>query len=60
MVDIEDIRQRTWDFGLTVLTVVLLASLGVQSFVGTLCVLVAEKTIPGWEQARLRRRTSRS
>jgi hypothetical protein len=50
MVDIEHIRQRSWDFALTVITVVLLASLGVQSFVGTIWVLFAEKTIPGWEQ----------
>jgi hypothetical protein len=50
MVDIERIRQRSWDFALTIITVVLLASLGVQSFVGTIWVLVAEKTIVGWEQ----------
>jgi hypothetical protein len=50
MIDIEHIRQRSWDFALTVITVVLLASLGVQSFVGTIWVLFAEKTIPGWEQ----------
>jgi hypothetical protein len=50
MVDIEHIRQRSWDFALTVITVVLLASLGVQSFIGTIWVLFAEKTIPGWEQ----------
>jgi len=45
-----DIRQRTWDFGLTVVTVILLASLGVQSFLGTLYVWWAERTIPAWEQ----------
>ena len=50
MVDIEHIRQRSWDFALTVITVALLASLGVQSFIGTIWVLFAEKTIPGWEQ----------
>jgi len=50
MVDIEHIRQRSWDFALTVITVVLLASLGVQSFIGTIWVFFAEKTIPGWEQ----------
>ncbi len=50
MVDIEHIRQRSWDFALTIITVVILASLGVQSFVGTLWVLYAEKTIAGWEQ----------
>ena len=32
---IDDIRQRTWDFALTVVTVVVLGLLGVQSFVGT-------------------------
>ena len=47
---IEDIRQRRWDFGLTVLTVALLASLGVQSFLGTIYVWWAERTVPGWEQ----------
>ncbi len=50
MVDIEHVRQRSWDFALTIITVVILASLGVQSFVGTLWVLFAEKTIAGWEQ----------
>jgi hypothetical protein len=49
MVDIEHIRQRSWDFALTILTVVLLASLGIQSFVGTIWVWVAEKTVAGWE-----------
>jgi hypothetical protein len=46
---VEDIRQRAWDYGLTVLTVILLATLGVQSFVGTMYVWWAEKTIPNWE-----------
>ena len=50
MVDIEHIRQRTWDFALTIITVVLLASLGVQSFIGTIWVFLAEKSISGWEQ----------
>ena len=50
MVDIEHIRQRSWDFALTVITVVLLACLGVQSFIGTIWVLFAERTILGWEQ----------
>jgi len=49
-VSVDDIRQRTWDFGLTVLTVVLLAGLGVQSFIGTIYVWWAQRTIPGWEQ----------
>lgn len=47
---VDDIHQRTWDFGLTVLTVVLLASLGIQSFVGTLWVWVSERTYPAWSQ----------
>ena len=46
----DDIRQRSWDFGLTVLTVVLLGSLGVQSFLGTLYVWWAQRTVPLWEQ----------
>lgn len=51
MTPIDDIRQRAWDFGLTVATVALLASLGVQSFVGTLYVWWAQRTISGWQQA---------
>lgn len=47
---IDDIRQRAWDFGLTVVTVLLLASLGVQSFVGTLYVWWAQLADPTWEQ----------
>jgi len=47
---IDDIRQRTWDFALTVVTVLLLAVLGVQSFIGTAVVWWAIRTIPGWEQ----------
>lgn len=47
---INDIRQRSWDFGLTVFTVVLLGGLGVQSFVGTLYVWWAQRSIPNWEQ----------
>lgn len=50
MLPIEDIRQRTWDFGLTIVTVALLGALGVQSFLGTLYVWWAERSIPGWEQ----------
>ncbi len=45
-----EIRQRTWDFALTVITVLLLGSLGVQSFIGTLYSWWAQRTIPGWEQ----------
>jgi len=47
---IDDIRQRSWDFGLTIFTVVLLASLGVQSFLGTLWVWYSERAGSGWEQ----------
>lgn len=43
------IRQRTWDFALTVITVVLLAGLGLQSFIGTLYTWWAQRTIPDWE-----------
>ncbi len=50
MSGIDDIRQRTWDFGLTVATVVLLATLGVQSFIGTIYVWWAQSAVPGWEQ----------
>jgi hypothetical protein len=49
MPGIEEIRQRTWDFTLTVVTVVVLALLGVQSFVGTGVVWWAERSIPQWE-----------
>lgn len=50
MSGVDDIRQRAWDFGLTVATVVLLGGLGVQSFAGTLYVWWAQRVIPGWEQ----------
>lgn len=49
MLNIEDIRQRVWDFWLTIVTVVVLAALGVQSFVGTGYVWWAERSIPEWE-----------
>jgi hypothetical protein len=49
MPSIEDIRQRVWDFWLTVITVAVLAALGVQSFIGTGYVWWAERAIPGWE-----------
>jgi len=42
--------RRTWDFSLTVITVVLLGGIGVQSFLGTLYVWWAQRTIIGWEQ----------
>ena len=48
---IDDIRQRTWDFGLTIVTMLLLATLGVQSFIGTIWVWLSIRTIPGWEQS---------
>ena len=48
---IDDIRQRTWDFGLTVATMLLLATLGLQSFAGTIWVWLSIATIPGWEQS---------
>ncbi|HET6350662.1 MAG TPA: hypothetical protein VFG89_00840 [Coriobacteriia bacterium] len=50
MTALDDIRQRAWDFGLTVVTVALMATLGVQSFVGTIYVWWAERSIVGWEQ----------
>lgn len=51
MAGIEDIRQRVWDFWLTVVTVIVLALLGVQSFIGTGYVWWAERSIPSWEQS---------
>ncbi len=48
---LSDIRQHTWDFWLTVATVFLLGSLGVQSFLGTAYAWWAQRTIAGWEQA---------
>lgn len=50
MSTIEDIRQRAWDFALTIITVVLLASLGIQSFVGTIWVWVSERNLADWSQ----------
>jgi len=50
MPSIEEIRQRTWDFTLTVVTVVLLASLGIQSFVGTIWVWLSERNLAEWSQ----------
>jgi hypothetical protein len=47
---VDDIRQRTWDFALTIVTVVLLGALGVQSFVGTLYTWWAIRSVPGWQQ----------
>ncbi len=51
MSGIDDIRQRVWDLTLTIVTVVLLASLGVQSFIGTLWVYFAEKSVVSWTQS---------
>lgn len=47
---VTDIKQRSWDFGLTVVTVLLLAGLGVQSFIGTLFVWYAQRSDPTWMQ----------
>jgi len=47
--DVDDIRQRAWDFGLTVITVALLAGLGLQSFLGTIYVWWMQRTVPNWE-----------
>jgi len=47
---VEDIRQRTWDFALALITVVLLASLGIQSFIGTLYVWLSERNVAQWSQ----------
>lgn len=44
-----DVAHRCWDFALTVTTVVLLASIGVQSFIGTLYVWWAQRTMPAWD-----------
>jgi hypothetical protein len=41
--------RRNWDFGLTVATIALLGSLGLQSFAGTLYVWWAQNAVPGWE-----------
>jgi hypothetical protein len=49
---IDDIRQRTWDFALTIVTVALLGALGAQSFVGTAAVWYFSRTVPGWQQGR--------
>jgi hypothetical protein len=47
---VDDIRQRTWDFALTIITIVLLAALGTQSFAGTIIVWLSIRTIPQWQQ----------
>lgn len=48
---LDDIRQRAWDFALMLITVGLLASLGVQSFVGTLWVWVSQRNSAQWMQS---------
>lgn len=48
--NVESVRQKTWDFGLTIITVALLGSLGIQSFIGTAYVWWAQAVIPGWDQ----------
>lgn len=48
--NVESVRQRSWDFGLTIITVLLLGSLGVQSFIGTAYVWWAQYSIPGFDQ----------
>jgi hypothetical protein len=50
-VNIAGVRQKAWDFSLTIATVVLLSSLGVQSFVGTVYVWWVQSVDPAWEQA---------
>jgi hypothetical protein len=50
MTSVDDIRQRTWDFALTLITMVLLAGLGVQSFVGTFVVWWSTRAEPTWQQ----------
>ena len=44
-----DVAHRRWDFTLTVVTVVLLASLGVQSFAGTLYSWWAQGAVVAWQ-----------
>lgn len=43
-----DVAHRRWDFALTVATVMLLASIGIQSFAGTLYTWWAQRSIPAW------------
>lgn len=44
------VLRRSWDFSLTVITVVLLGGLGLQSFIGTFYSWWAQQTNPSWEQ----------
>jgi len=48
---LDDIRQRTWDFALTIVTMLLLAALGIQSFAGTLYTWWAIRSDPSWQQS---------
>lgn len=48
---LDEIRQRTWDFALTIATIVLLGGLGVQSFLGMLYTWWSIRTVQGWEQS---------
>jgi len=45
----EPARHKNWDFALTLITVALLGSLGVQSFIGTVYVWWAIDAVPGFE-----------
>lgn len=49
MTDIPATR-RSWDFSLTVITVAMLGGIGLQSFIGTLYVWWAQRSVPGWDQ----------
>lgn len=42
--------RRSWDYALTVITVVLLGGVGLQSFLGTLYVWWAQRSTPDWDQ----------
>ncbi|MDP2232218.1 MAG: hypothetical protein Q8K89_01165 [Actinomycetota bacterium] len=44
------VARRGWDFTLTVITVVLLGGVGLQSFLGTVYVWWAQRSTPGWDQ----------
>lgn len=48
----EGARRAAWDFVLMMLTVGLLAALGTQSFIGTIYVWWAQRTDPGFMEAR--------
>jgi hypothetical protein len=48
--NLEEIRQRAWDYGLTVITVLMLGGMGLQSFVGTVYVWLAQRADPMWEK----------